>query len=215
MSKTALGVSALLAVVVLVTAGATPAFAHVQRKVGHYEFLVGFGDEPPYAGFSNSVQLELSDARTGKPVNDLGSTLKVQVKYGSKSKTLPVEPNFEIGEDGTPGDYRAWFFPTQPGRYTFHFLGSIHGQHIDETFTSGPKTFDDVQDAGPLEFPVRYPSTGELSQRVVATTDITRSATHAANSSADSAKTIGIVAIVLAVLALVTSGATVIRRRSS
>ena len=58
--------------------------------------------------------------------------------------SLSVEPFFEEGEFGTLGDYRAWFIPTSAGQYTFHFTGKIDGQSVDETFTSGPKTFDDV-----------------------------------------------------------------------
>src|SRR6478735_9175556 len=60
-----------------------------------------------------------------------------------------TEPAYvEVGGDGTPGDYRAWFIPSQPGPYTFHFTGSVRGTKIDESLTSGPTTFDEVQDPG-------------------------------------------------------------------
>jgi hypothetical protein len=118
---------------------AAPADAHEQRDIGPYHVEVGFGDEPPYAGFPNSVQFILTDAKTGKPVTNLGNSLKVAVTYGTKTEPLALVPNFEVGGDGVPGDYRAWFIPTAPGTYAFHFTGSIQGTNVDETFTSSPK----------------------------------------------------------------------------
>lgn len=145
-----------------------PAIAHQERNVGHYHFAVGFGDEPAYAGEKNSVQLILTNATTGKPVVDLGNTLQVEVSYGpQKMNPLAIEPNFEIGESGIPGDYRGWFFPTRPGQYAFHFTGSIRGISIDETFRSGPTTFSDVEDAQNVQFPVKDPTTGQLNELVV------------------------------------------------
>src|SRR2546430_215399 len=40
---------------------ATPAFAHEVRKVGAYEFTVGWEHEPTYTGVENAVQLILKD----------------------------------------------------------------------------------------------------------------------------------------------------------
>src|SRR5690349_7624408 len=103
---------------------ATSALAHEQRTVGKYHVEVGFGTEPAYVGFPNSVQLLLNDAHDN-PVTNLGDTLKVVVIQGSQHKTLSVAPNFEVGGDGIPGDYRAWFIPTTAGVYTFHFTGTV------------------------------------------------------------------------------------------
>jgi hypothetical protein len=73
---------------VLVTfSSAGPASAHEERKVGNYVFHVGFGDEPAYAGAKNSVQMLLHDAKTDKPVTDLGDSLKVDVTQGAGSAT--------------------------------------------------------------------------------------------------------------------------------
>src|SRR5439155_15507172 len=91
-----------------------PASAHEEREVARYHFAVGFGDEPAYTGQENSVQLLLHDAND-RPVTTLGDTLNVEVSYGSQKVTLPIQPFFEVGEFGIPGDYRGWFFPTQPG----------------------------------------------------------------------------------------------------
>jgi hypothetical protein len=146
--------------------GAGPAEAHEGRKVGKYMFAVGFGNEPAYAGEQNSVQLFLHTAADDKPVLDLGDTLKVAVEQNGQTLPLEVVPDFEVGEFGTPGDYRAWFFPTRPGKYTFHFTGSIKGQQVDESFTSSPTGFSEVESPAAKEFPAKDPSTADLGQRL-------------------------------------------------
>ena len=51
---------------------------------------------------------------SGNPVTDLADPLKVTVKTGTQEMRLSLVPNFEVGGDGTPGDYRAWFIPSCP-----------------------------------------------------------------------------------------------------
>jgi len=156
----------------LLSAGAAPASAHEGRRVGKYVLVVGFGDEPAYAGAKNSVQLLLSDA-SGKPVTNLAvDKLQVHGFYGAKvtpaSPTieLPLEANF--GDDwGTPGDYRSFFVPTAPGTYSFHLLGTINGQKVSQLFTSGPDSFGDVVDPAKTSFPASGdPSSGQLARRL-------------------------------------------------
>lgn len=151
---------------VLVVATAAPASAHERRTVGAYQLVVGWGDEPAYSTFKNSVQLTLSEANGGPPVTDLGDSLKVELIKGSEKMTVPLEANFRVGAFGTPGDYRAWVTPTRPGQYTFHFTGSIRGQPVDESFTSSRTTFNDVEDVTTIEFPAKDPSTGQLAARL-------------------------------------------------
>jgi hypothetical protein len=193
-----------------------PASAHEARTVGAYHFLVGWGEEPAYAGQRNSVQLILSTT-SGKPVTDLGDSLKVEVIYQSQTTTLSLEPTFDSDTGlGTPGDYRAWFFPTAPGDYTFHFTGTIGSQAVDESFTSGPQTFDPVGDPTQVEFPIKNPTLTELATAVqrqnpridAAAADAKAAARHEANG----VKVLGIIGIVvgavgvaLAVTALVAS----------
>jgi hypothetical protein len=145
---------------------AAPAFAHEGRGVGDGDLLmvVGFGTEPAYAGQPNSVQLILE--HDGEPVVDLGTTLDVEVSFGDETMALELEPFFSVGEFGEPGDYRAWFIPTRPGSYTFHFSGTIDGEDVDEEFTSGPDTFGDVGSPTDIMFPVQDPSTGDLAERI-------------------------------------------------
>jgi len=157
----ALGLAALL-----VGAWAGPATAHEGKQVGRYRFTVGFGDEPAYAGQKNSVQLLLTTA-AGKPVTDLGDTLKVMVMVGNQTQDLALEPFFEVGESGTPGDYRAFFIPSAPGNFTFHFHGSIKGQKVEQDFTSGPNSFSSVQDPVQAAFPkLSQPSTAQIARRL-------------------------------------------------
>src|SRR6266508_341149 len=189
--------------------GAGPASAHEERKIGKYNVEVGFGDEPAYTGDKNSVVMFLNDAND-KPVVDLGDTLKVDITTGTSTddtqKLSMTMPNFEVGGDGTPGDYRAWFIPTAPGPYTFHFTGSIKGQKVDEKFTSSPTTFDEVQDPAKVEFPAKDPTTGQLSARVDRETQRLNAsladARRQAKDEAGTARLIAIVAVVVGALGL-------------
>ena len=201
-----------LAGLLVTVAGAGPASAHEERKIGRYDVEVGFGDEPAYTGAKNSVVMFLNDA-DDKPVVDLGDTLRVDVSMASddaQKLSMSMEPNFEVGGDGTPGDYRAWFIPTAPGPYSFHFTGNIKGQKVDEKFTSSPTTFDEVQDPTQVQFPAKEPTTGQLSARVdrenrrlaLALADTRRQA----RDEAGTARLIAVVGLVVGVLGLAAAG---------
>jgi hypothetical protein len=199
-----------LALVAVVTTAilvgvAGPASAHERREVGQRVFVVGFGEEPAYAGQPNSVQLLLSDLKE-RPVTDLGDTLSVEVVFGDQRTKLSLEPRFVVGAFGEPGDYRAYFVPSRPGRYTFQFSGTIKGQQIDETFTSGPKTFDDVQDPEAQMFPVRDPTTGQLAER------LDREVARLERSSDGVARGLGIAGVAVGLVAVVVALVTLRRR---
>jgi hypothetical protein len=217
-----------LAGMLVTLAGAGPAPAHEERKAGNYVFHVGFGDEPAYAGAKNSVQLLLHDAKTDKPVVDLGDTLKVDVTQGvgsatddTRKLTMNVEPDFEVGEFGTPGDYRAFFIPTTPGTYTFHFTGTIKGQRVDEKFSSGPQTFSDADDPAQVQFPVKDPSgaqlTARLDREVPRLNDAlaaSRTRASRAEDAAGQARIIAVVGVVVGVLGLAVAGYGLTRKRA-
>src|SRR5688572_23971421 len=78
-------------VAALLTLAAGPAAAHEQREVQRYSFVVGFGDEPAYAGGKNSVQVVIADS-AGRPVRDLGGTLEVMVMAAGQRKAMRLEP---------------------------------------------------------------------------------------------------------------------------
>ena len=205
----------LAALLVPLVAG--PAAAHEEKTVGKYHFVVGFGDEPAYAGEKNSVQLLLADAKD-KAVTDLTNTLKVEVTTGdAQPLALAMEPNFEVGEWGTPGDYRAFFIPTAPGSYRFHFTGSIKGQKIDQTFTSGPQSFSDIEDPAQVQYPVKQPTGAQLATRADRDTARINQALTAerdqANDDAASARTLAIIGLIVGVLSLVAGGTALARSR--
>lgn len=180
-------------------AAAPAALAHEHRTVGPIEMTVGWADEPTYAGFKNGVQLLLKD-KAGKPITDLGDTLKVEVIFGTqKTAALPLERAF--GKSfGTPGDYRAAIVPTRPGNYTFHFTGTIGDQKIDQSFTTSDTTFDPVQEPTAIEFPVKDPSTADLAgriERIGPRADAAQSAAGDARNAASQARTLAIAGIVV------------------
>jgi hypothetical protein len=207
MIRRSAGISVAAALLGVLALPAPAALAHEGRTQGDLEMEVGFGTEPAYAGQPNSVQLIL--VHDGKPVVDLGGTLDVEVSFGDQTQQFTLEPNFAVGEFGDPGDFRAWFIPTRAGRYTFHFTGTIQGEDVDQTFTSGPKTFGDVEDSQQIQFPVQDPTNGELAERIdqevprlTSATDEVRAAAAAADDDASSAQTFAIAALVVGALGL-------------
>lgn len=148
------------------------ALAHEQRDIagGTYHLVVGFVNEPAFVDQQNGLSLRVSKlgaapatpAASGEdavdaPVEGLADTLKVEVIFGDQEMEFPLEPEFR-----DPGAYRAIFFPTAEGDYTFHIFGDIEGTAVDETFTSSPEGFSSVESIEPLQFPKKASSrTGE------------------------------------------------------
>lgn len=194
------------------------AMAHEERKVGSYKLTVGWADEPAFVGSKNAVELVLKDAK-GKPVLNLGDTLKVEVIFGDqKSDLLPLEPSFDVEEGfGTPGDYQAALIPTRPGTYTFHFVGSIRGQKVDQRFSSSEKTFDSPRAPSDVEFPAKDPSTADLAsrlERLSPRVDTAQATATAGQQAAAQARTVSAIALVLGVVSLL-SGFARGRRRTA
>jgi hypothetical protein len=91
-----------------------------------------------------------------------------------------------------------------PGLYTFHLTGKVGRTDIDETVTSGPKTFDEVQDLSGATFPaIPYPGNGELATRIQADDARTKAALAQANAAVDSARSQATTARTLAVVGIV------------
>lgn len=197
---------------------AAPALAHEGRNLGDLEMEVGWGTEPALAGQMNSALILL--VHDGEPVVDLGDTLEFEVTFGDQTQPFPIEPFFEPGEFGTLGDYRAWFIPTRPGEYTFHFFGTIDGEDVDETFAPGPGGFEEVESPQSIQFPEQEPTTGELAERIdrevprlTSSIGDVRASANAVADDASSAKTLGFIGIIVgavglivAIVALVWSG---------
>jgi hypothetical protein len=206
---------AATAVLATVLAGPT-ALAHEVVGQGDLELVVGFGTEPAYSGQPNSVQVIVT--HDGHPVKPSELSLDVEVSFGDETTSMALEPHFGPGF-GEQGDYRAWFVPAQPGDYTFHIIGQVEGEEVDESVTSGPDTFSPVRDLAGAAFPaITAPSNDELATRIeseATRTDEVELTASAAADDASSAQTTGIVGIVVgAVGILVGIGALVMGRRS-
>lgn len=199
----------LIATLGIVLVTGSPATAHETRKVGPYTFVVGFGTEPAFGDVPNSVQIRVSkgEGKKEEPVVE-GVDLEVEVMHGDEATSLEVEPRFVVGVFGEPGDYRANFVPTRPGQYTFHFTGAVEDMSVDETFTSGPETFSDVNDPAELAFPFADPSNAQLAERIQQDTARLESAASEAEDDASTANVLAIVALIVGGLGLV-AGATV------
>jgi len=187
------GRAAVLATAVLaLSAGA--ALAHEEREIGDYSFEVGFIDEPVFTGQKSGLEFFVMSGE--EPVEGLETTLEAEVTFGSQTRDLEISPRF-----GEPGAYESVFFPTAAGPYTFRIYGDLEGTAIDESFTSSPDGFGEVEELSGGQFPVQFPSTG----------DIVADAEAGANAATQA--TIALVLAVIGLLAaLVALGMTVARR---
>jgi hypothetical protein len=140
----------------LVLATVAPVFAHQQVDFGPYHLEIGFIDEPVYVGDKSGLEFDVFKGTDAVP--DLEKTLKAQVIYQGQTRDLDIQPE----TDDSNNFYRAYFIPTAAGPYTFHIYGTIVGMAFDQSFTSSPTGFDEVQDAAPGQFPVQLPTLAEL-----------------------------------------------------
>jgi hypothetical protein len=195
-----------------IAAAAGPASAHVLKTAGPYHLLIGFGNEPAYAGTQNSVFLLLTDVKTGAPVVDegLGDALKVEVGFGTQKKLIPLVSSYDPDSgQGTKGVYNAYFIPTAPGDYTFHFFGKIGQQKVNIAVTSSPTTFDSAHDPAAIEFPQQAPSNLQLAQRLNAESARLSAEIHTASAKAapaSGALAVGIAGLVVGVAGLCVGG---------
>lgn len=167
------------------------AMAHERRTVGPVQMVVGWLNEPAYAGFLNAVQLRLSD--DAGPITDAGDTVKVEVTFGDqKMGPVALAPAF-----GVPGEYRANLIPTRSGTYSFRFVGTVRGQQLDQKFTSSPTTFDAPKEPSESQFPAKDPSNAELAGRVDRLAPRVDAVGTTARSDADDAKSAATRATVL------------------
>jgi hypothetical protein len=190
--------SAVCAVIALGPA----ASAHEHRQIGAYSLEIGFLDEPAYTGIKNGAEILLHDS-ADKPVRDLGDTLKVEVIFGAeKMPAMTLQPAF--GEEfGTPGNYRAYFFPTRPGKYTFHIFGTIKGQAVDESFTSSPTGFSEVKDATAVQFPVKDPSNAQLGESVARLGPRVEAAAKKGKADTDQVRILAIIGLALGAVGVI------------
>ena len=158
-------------------------------------------------------------AQTATPVNrvtGLGATLEVELTHLSTSTSKSMQLT-EMFDD--PGHYVAEFVPTAPGDYRVRFFGSIEGNAIDETFDSGPDTYDTVIASDAIQFPVVLESNREIQNATRGALDAVQDLEidlEATSSNASTGMIIGIVGIVFGAIATGISifAITIARRRN-
>lgn len=171
-----------------------PAAAHETQSVKQYRLTLGWGDEPAYSGYKNSVDVDVADG-AGVPVTDLGGgSLAVEVSFGDARIVLPLLPSGE-----RPGRFRAGLVPTRAGTYSFHVTGTVKGQTIDARSTCSDQTFHCVTDVAELQFPAKDPSAGQLAESIGRALPRAERAMDAASNARNVARA----AIAVAALALV------------
>ena len=215
------------AVAALALLPASPAFAHGDVATGDGDLVlaIGFVNEPAFAGMPNGVQLIVE--HDGEPVTDLRpGDVVVEITFGDEtSEPMDLEPAFafEGGQlvFGEAGDYHAEFVPSQPGKYTFHFTGTIDGEEIDEEMSSSPTTFSTVEDVAAASFPaVNAPTNEELATRIdaesarsadaIAAADV---AAASAEDAATAARTVGMIGVVLGAIGVIAAIAALVATR--
>ena len=177
------------------------ASAHEKRAVGQYTVFVGFASEPAVVEQPNAIDLLIrtGDSEVADPVTGAADTLKADVKFGNQTTTLGLQES-----DENPGEYLANFIPTAQGPYTFRIYGTINGTNIDESFTSGPDTFSEVESSSSLQFPDKIPAIGTVA-----------STANSADDTAGTAQTLGIIGIVVGVLGLIAGVAGIMMARAA
>ena len=135
-------------------------------------------------------------------VSGLASNLQVEISHlpTAVSRVLSLT---ELADD--PGHYVAEFVPTAPGDYRVRFFGSIEGNAIDETFDSGPDTYDTVIASDAIQFPVVLESNREIQNATRGALDAVQDLEtdlEATSSDASTGMIIGIVGIVFGTIAI-------------
>lgn len=190
--------AATLVVVASLWWSAGTAYAHERRNVGPYLLVVGWLNEPAFAGQLNAATVRVSDPRENpaKAVEGLEKTLKIEVASGGLAPfTGAVRAVF-----GQPGLYALDMYPTVAGKYRYVVTGTIGTTNVNETFESSPTTFNDVQETSPLQYPSKVPTGDDLNTKL-----------DAIRSAVDQTRLIAIAALVLGVVAL--GGAVLAGRR--
>lgn len=137
--------------------------AHGKTSVGDYAIEIGFHNEPAYVNEPNSLDLFVTNSKTGKAVNGLESTLKAEIIFGASKKSVTLSPM-----DDVDGGYTAPVIPTAVGDYTWHIYGTIENTPADISMTSSPDTFVSVTDKTDDLFPSVSTSSASPATLIVA-----------------------------------------------
>ena len=184
-------VAALFLALGLTAISVGAALAHEERTIAGYDVEVGFMNEPVYVGQKSGLEFFVS--KDGKDIEGLETTVKAQVIKDGETRDLPINARWD-----TPGAYESVFFPTVAGPYTFHLTGTIEGSPIDESFTSSPDGFGEVDELSTAQFPVQFPSQAQVVADTQAAKDASSQVTLAL-ALGGAGLLVGIIALGLAV----------------
>ncbi|MBM3925219.1 MAG: hypothetical protein FJ320_04420 [SAR202 cluster bacterium] len=174
--------------------------AHERRNVGPYKFVVGWDAEPAYEGQRNGVGVRITASNTTQPVEGAQETLQVEVTHvpsGARQTSL-MRAVFR-----DPGHYTVDILPTAPGQYRFRFFGTVGGTTVNETFESGPNTFDDMEAIDAIQFPEKLASLRQIEGAARGA----QTAASEADDKASSAQVLAVAGIALGVIGLIAGGA--------
>jgi hypothetical protein len=140
----------LFAGLTLALAFFTPALASAHERqlfnIGgtDYLFIVGSLGEPVVVDDKTGVELRVqiadpkdptnSSAAGAKPLLGLEQALKVEIIAGEKKKTFDLTTVY-----GTPGAYKAVFFPTVKTALTYRFTGTVNNIPSELSFVCAPE----------------------------------------------------------------------------
>jgi hypothetical protein len=166
------------------------AFAHERIEIGPYAVIVGWRNEPAIVGERNSILFQVSE--DGEIIEHLESTVDAEIIYAGRIFRANI----------TPADAEGWyaieFLPTVRGQYTLRLVGSINDLEIDELIEP-----EEVLPPAILEFPESQPDTFKLQESV-----------DNLDSKIQMLTIVAIAGVVLGVLGIGISLATLVRRRS-
>jgi hypothetical protein len=83
------------------------------------EFVLGWQDEPPFAGVKNGLDLGIRKPSNNDPIANV-TTLQAGFLFGGGSHEVGTAPQF-----GKPGWYGEKIMPTRPGEYEVHVFGNL------------------------------------------------------------------------------------------
>jgi len=194
------------------------AYGHTVDSVGEYRVEIGWMNEPVVSEETNAVEfyvspleldLKLEDQVFKNGISGLKKTIKIQLIYKDESITLPLSPDHNI-----PGKYYAFINPTVSGFYQANILGSIEDTPISLSMHP-PK----VEERSYIEFP--EPSDLTVTQMIDGHTALIEDVSNLKDSVNNLAEIqqnnvwylgIGVIAFVIAIIALVKSKNTPILR---
>jgi len=147
----------MLAWIWLVTV--TTIFAHGSTKIGPYDLVVGWVNEPPIVGERNAILLIVTEDATGEPVVGVEATLDAEVIYGAKTFSGNLDPTT------IPGEYTLDLIPTVRGQFNLRLSGTIGETEVE--LTTEP---EEVFAAARLQFPEAPPDTLALNEQIITLT---------------------------------------------